>query len=175
MNNYGNQFDGPAYVLGAPANGGTVTFATITDGLSNTAMFSEWIRGKNITSSQGLYQIYTASISATGTTYTPLITYLNSCKTTGTISSGQKGMKWFNHSCSQGGGYSHVMTPNLNACEWSNTGVGIPYDGGCKLLPFRRGERGLRRRLGALCQEQRRTAGVVGDRHEVRRRNRQRH
>ena len=33
-------------------------------------------------------------------------------------------MKWFNHSCSQGGGYSHVMTPNLNACEWSNTGGG---------------------------------------------------
>src|SRR5262249_28733633 len=25
---------------------------------------------------------------------------------------------------SQGGGYSHIMTPNLNACEWNNTGGG---------------------------------------------------
>jgi prepilin-type N-terminal cleavage/methylation domain-containing protein/prepilin-type processing-associated H-X9-DG protein len=124
MNNFGNQFDGPAYVLGIGSYGPTVTLAAITDGTSNTAMFSEWIRGKNITSSQGLYQIYTASLSLTGTTQVPLINHLNSCKTTRTISSGQKGMKWFNHSCSQGGGYSHVMTPNLNACEWSNTGGG---------------------------------------------------
>ena len=124
MNNYGNQFDGPAYVLAAPANGGAVTFSTITDGLSNTAMFSEWVRGKNNITSGALHQIYKESLSATGTGYVPLINYLNSCKTTQTISSGQKGMKWFNHSSGQGGGYSHIMTPNLNACEWANTGGG---------------------------------------------------
>ena len=124
MNNYGNQFDGPAYVLASPANGGVVSFTAINDGLSNTAMFSEWVRGKNTTVSGGLHQIYKESLSATGTGYVPLINYLNSCKTTKTISSGQKGRKWFNHSCSQGGGYSHIMTPNLNACEWANTGGG---------------------------------------------------
>ena len=103
---------------------GVVTFASITDGLSNTAMFSEWVRGKNNITSGGVHQIYKESLSATGTGYVPLINYLNSCKTTKTISSGQKGMRWFNHSCSQGGGYSHIMTPNLNACEWANTGGG---------------------------------------------------
>ena len=73
----------------------------------------------------GLHQIYKEPISANGTTYVPLINYLNSCKTSTTSTfPGQKGMKWFNHSCSQGGGYSHIMTPNLNACEWANTGGG---------------------------------------------------
>ena len=64
MNNYGNQFDGPAYVLGTPAYGPVVTLASITDGLSNTAMFSEWVRGKNVSHRRrGLFQIYKASIA----------------------------------------------------------------------------------------------------------------
>ena len=125
MNNNGNRFDGPAYVLGAPANGPTVTFASITDGLSNTVIFSEFIRGKNETVSRGLHQIYKSSLSLTGTTYVPLMTTLNACKVANLpILSGQKGMKWFNDTTAQGGGYSHIMTPNLNACEWQNTGGG---------------------------------------------------
>jgi prepilin-type N-terminal cleavage/methylation domain-containing protein/prepilin-type processing-associated H-X9-DG protein len=127
MNNWGNRFDGPAYVIGAPQNGPTVKFAGITDGLSNTAIWSEFIRGRNETVSRGLHQIYTAPISLKGTTPIPLLTTLTACKSTGTtapVLSGQKGKKWFNDACSQGGGYSHIMTPNLNACEWSNTGGG---------------------------------------------------
>ena len=73
MNNYGNQFDGPAYVLAAPANGPAVTFATITDGLSNTAMFSEWVRGKNNTTSEGLHQVYKdVALLPPGPRYVPL-------------------------------------------------------------------------------------------------------
>jgi prepilin-type processing-associated H-X9-DG protein len=131
MNNWGNRFDGPAYVLGASANGPTVRFASITDGLSNTAMFSEWVRGRNGTSTKGLSQVYKAPITLTGTTFTVLNVYLNSCKNTQTIwttAAGaiwdHKGQKWFNQACSEGGGYSHIMTPNLNACEWQNIGGG---------------------------------------------------
>ena len=42
--------------------GPIVTFATITDGLSNTAMFSEWVRGKNNTASMGVHQIYKGAL-----------------------------------------------------------------------------------------------------------------
>ncbi len=51
--------DGPAYVMGSQAtsssgtvgtvNGGVVTLASITDGTSNTAMHSEWTKGKGTT------------------------------------------------------------------------------------------------------------------------------
>jgi prepilin-type processing-associated H-X9-DG protein len=127
MNNYGNRFDGPAYVLANPSTGGAVTIASITDGLSNTAIWSEWIRGRNEVLSRGLWQIYVAPIALNGTTFVSPLTTLMACRSTGTtapIASGQKGQKWFNHSCSQGGGYSHIMTPNLNACKWNNTGDG---------------------------------------------------
>jgi prepilin-type processing-associated H-X9-DG protein len=130
MNNHGNKFDGPAYVIGATNNGPTVRFANITDGLSNTALWSEWIRGKNQATGIGLHQVYTASMSLTGTKFVSPLVYMNSCKaatTSGspTIKYVHKGQKWYNHTTGQGGGYSHIMTPNLNACEWSNTGGGI--------------------------------------------------
>jgi prepilin-type N-terminal cleavage/methylation domain-containing protein/prepilin-type processing-associated H-X9-DG protein len=127
MNNWGNRFDGPAYVLANPSTGGVVTFASITDGLSNTAIWSEWVRGRNEKISRGIHQIYQAPLALNGTTLVPLQTTLAACKNTGTtatILSGNKGMKWFNQACSQGGGYSHIMTPNLNACEWNNIGGG---------------------------------------------------
>ena len=78
--NYGNNIgtslsftgmiDGPAYVMGqsnvganatyGSNNGPAVTYAAITDGLSNTAMHSEWQMGKNITG-DGLWQVYAVS------------------------------------------------------------------------------------------------------------------
>jgi prepilin-type N-terminal cleavage/methylation domain-containing protein/prepilin-type processing-associated H-X9-DG protein len=132
MNNNGNRFDGPAYVIGAPGNGPTVKFAAITDGLSNTAIWSEWVRGRNEVNSRGVHQIYTAPTSLNGTTYISLLTTMNVCKNvprTAAVLSGQKGQTWLNDACSQGGGYSHIMTPNLNACEWTASGTN-PAGGG---------------------------------------------
>ncbi len=54
--NYGNnigtsrsfnngQFDGPAYMVDSLSYGPVVTLASILDGTSNTAIFSEWIKG----------------------------------------------------------------------------------------------------------------------------------
>ena len=40
----GGRFDGPAYNLSC-VNGPVVTMASIQDGTSNTALFSEWIKG----------------------------------------------------------------------------------------------------------------------------------
>jgi prepilin-type N-terminal cleavage/methylation domain-containing protein/prepilin-type processing-associated H-X9-DG protein len=128
--NNGGRFDGPAYMLGAPTYGPTVTFASVIDGVSNTAMWSEWIRGKNMASSPqaGLHMTYTVPMSVT-TTYIAPITYLNKCKATTLASTplyDDKGRTWSNHNCSEGGCYSHIMTPNLNACELQGT-AGNPY------------------------------------------------
>jgi prepilin-type N-terminal cleavage/methylation domain-containing protein/prepilin-type processing-associated H-X9-DG protein len=122
--NNGNQFDGPAYVIGSTL-GPTVTFASVTDGVSNTAMWSEWIRGKNMASSPqaGLHMTYTVPLSLTQS-YIPPLTYLTKCKATTLASTplyDDKGRTWSNHNCSEGGCYSHIMTPNLNACELIGT------------------------------------------------------
>ncbi len=127
----GGKTDGPAYMIGQPGTGPTLTFASITDGLSNTAMFSEYIRGKNGTKQLGLFQIYVSSVPwpnapLTTNKYTYLINTMNQCKSTTTVnpSYDHKGMKWFNDACSQGGCYSHIMPPNLNACEFAGLGNG---------------------------------------------------
>ena len=126
--NNGGALDGPAYVMGAPLNptgaqGGTVTLASITDGTSNTVIFSEFIRGKADTVSiTGLHQILTGSIAypATNTYVLPTV-YSNACQASTTLSTvNTKGCFWYNDKCGQGGGYSHISTPNLKACLFSN-------------------------------------------------------
>ncbi len=53
--------DGPGDRMAASSDGPTVTFATVIDGLSNTVIFSEWVKGKNLGGiQQGLNVIYTA-------------------------------------------------------------------------------------------------------------------
>jgi prepilin-type N-terminal cleavage/methylation domain-containing protein/prepilin-type processing-associated H-X9-DG protein len=124
FHNNGGMLDGPAYHIGTPAQGGTVTLASITDGLSNTVMFSEWVRGKNQSASpsQGVHQVNVSSITfPTTNTYVNPLTYLNSCQnsTTPYPKYDHKGMKWLNHNCGEGGGYTHIMTPNLKSCLFS--------------------------------------------------------
>ena len=123
LKNNGGKLDGPAYHMGTPAQGGSITLAKVSDGLSNTAIFSEWIRGRNIATSSGLSQVYLANIAfPTATTFVPLVTYLNACKNSTMIypAYDRKGMKWLNQTCGEGGCYSHIMTPNLQACLFSN-------------------------------------------------------
>ena len=120
-NNFEN-FDGPAYDLGVAKYGPTITLANITDGTSNTAMFSEMIRGKNDNgASQGKWQIYT--MSASGKSALPLLTIVASCKAATTITSSTNGRTWFNSNTSEGGGYSHTMTPNSKSCFFTDAGA----------------------------------------------------
>jgi prepilin-type processing-associated H-X9-DG protein len=125
--NNGGKHDGPAYHMGTPAQGGTITMARIKDGTSNTAIFSEWIRGRNVGTSSGLSQVYFASVPFPTTNADPPVNlkiYLDSCKTSTKIytvtTSGaaydHKGQKWLNQACGEGGCYTHIMTPNLQAC-----------------------------------------------------------
>ncbi len=119
--NNGGKFDGPAYLLDPSASQGpTLGFASITDGLSNTAILSEWIRGKMNATSQGLNQVYVGP--AFPAAYVPPLTLMNGCKASTTIYTAfndGKGGVWTNNYCEQGGCYSHIMTPNLKACVFA--------------------------------------------------------
>jgi prepilin-type N-terminal cleavage/methylation domain-containing protein/prepilin-type processing-associated H-X9-DG protein len=135
--NNGGMFDGPAYRMGTNPSatqsqatyygsniGPTLNLASITDGTSNTAIWSEMVRGKNGTAPNiqpGPNAVYQMSMSLS-TTYVYPLTYLNSCKVAPTQSSPMfdwKGRYWATDYAVQGGGYSHIMTPNLPGCFWS--------------------------------------------------------
>ena len=122
LTNNGKVFDGPAYELNLPANGGVVTLASITDGLSNTTIFSEFIRGRNNLNENGLQQIYLTS--SAGATAAPLATLAANCQASKTVQHATKGSEWLTNVCGKGGGYSQVMTPNKNSCWFSDQSGG---------------------------------------------------
>jgi prepilin-type N-terminal cleavage/methylation domain-containing protein/prepilin-type processing-associated H-X9-DG protein len=114
--------DGPAWKMGKtqPAENAPVGFAAVIDGTSNTAVFSEWIRGTNAnavnTNSKGLDQVFT------GPSETPnngLMAYQTACLRSTTLNYSGKGVDWVNDKVANGGGYSHIMTPNTQACVFS--------------------------------------------------------
>jgi prepilin-type N-terminal cleavage/methylation domain-containing protein/prepilin-type processing-associated H-X9-DG protein len=130
----GGVLDGPAYLMGQTAYGGTVTIAMITDGTSNTAIFSEWIQGMNKTPGDGKHQIYVASTPFSSTTPTPLLTLRASCQSSSTWypaganpPDDRKGEEWLNQNCSEGGCYSHIMTPNQKGCFHQGQGEHTIY------------------------------------------------
>jgi prepilin-type N-terminal cleavage/methylation domain-containing protein/prepilin-type processing-associated H-X9-DG protein len=112
--------DGPAYKMGQAPENQTVTLSSITDGTSNTVIFSEWVKGKNAGITRpGLDQVYYA-----GTPELPgktALQYQQSCQASTQIAYAQKGIDWLLDLCGKGGGYSHIMTPNKKAC-WYGTG-----------------------------------------------------
>jgi len=134
-NNLGTDFqhsygklDGPAYRTNeaTPNNhNAAVSLAMITDGTSNTAMFSEWVRGKNQSASpqDGVHQIYNTGTNAPSAVTTASIDLLvPSCQNSKTIyaSYDHKGQKWANMQSAEGGGYTHIMLPNTKACVYSD-------------------------------------------------------
>jgi len=117
----GGVCDGPAYKLGQTSDGPVVTFATVTDGLSNTIIFSEWIKGKGtmINAPGRLDMVYNLGIPETYGT--PPLTYQQACLQATAVAYAQKGIDWILDDCGKGGCYSHIMTPNKLAC-WYGAG-----------------------------------------------------
>jgi prepilin-type N-terminal cleavage/methylation domain-containing protein/prepilin-type processing-associated H-X9-DG protein len=138
----GGILDGPAYAIDLAGYGPVVTLATITDGTSNTAIFSEWIKGKGNTATNpppGPQIIYvsTTAFTASGGVYTPsmqpqgmgyTLQQLNlTCTPQGSPVWDKKGYAWMDDWCGGGGGYSHIMAPNATSCDFSNdVGNGSP-------------------------------------------------
>ncbi len=124
----GGRFDGPAYMMGQPYSGPTVTLASIQDGTSNTAIFSEWVKGTG-TNRPGLGEVYKASISYSTNPPSPQLLgslgysmqmVSNTCQMSKSMEHSNKGYCYLEHTNGYGGGYSHLNTPNKNACFYSN-------------------------------------------------------
>ncbi len=112
LRNTGGMLDGPAYIMGSNI-GMIVSLSSITDGTSNTVVFSESLRGRN-DASIGPYQIYRTSDTDSGPM--PLQILAADCLASTTVIDGTNGAYWLDDNCGKGGGYSHVMTPNSKSC-----------------------------------------------------------
>jgi len=133
----GGRFDGPAYNLGTNY-GSVVGLASIIDGTSNTAMFSESLKGRSV-SSPGPWMVYVASTAFSTSPASPtapagaaglgavLQAIGASCQSSNTLSLlTTQGFSWSGGYTGVGGGYSHLMTPNKKMCQFSNQNTGSP-------------------------------------------------
>ena len=124
----GGQVDGPSVRMGDTTPKPMITLASVTDGTSNTAMWSEWLKGKN--TKIGIQAVYTGQTAFAnpgfpanaGSVQATLAAVALSCPgpPTSTVSWDQKGAMWANDMCGSGGGYSHLLAPNKPACFFSN-------------------------------------------------------
>jgi prepilin-type N-terminal cleavage/methylation domain-containing protein/prepilin-type processing-associated H-X9-DG protein len=130
---FGLNFDGPAYIMNT-TYGPTVALAAITDGTSNTAIHSEWIKGPGVSQAvPGIIYLASTSLNLSTTAPSPAVpagsTSLGNtlqvvsqgCQNSKTLSIQlTKGYSWADQACGGGGCYSHIMPPNKKACNWSN-------------------------------------------------------
>ena len=147
--NSGWQSSGPTSLVGDDAAvTKTRSFATVTDGTSNTVMFSEWIKGKGSNSILGLNVTWQANnplnngtipYSQTGNAPNQRIAALCQANNNATQTWDFKGEIWLLHDTGRGGGYYHIMTPNKKAC-WqggatdSAIGASSNHPGGVNVL-----------------------------------------
>jgi prepilin-type N-terminal cleavage/methylation domain-containing protein/prepilin-type processing-associated H-X9-DG protein len=134
---------GPAALANVQAEQ-TITIASFTDGTSNTAAFSEWIRADGLqprgigwgaqNGKDGLGQIYqinppTNSNQFAGA-FNQNLLYQNICDGSGQVQIYTwKGDWWFNDKFS----YTHGSTPNRRSCWYTDVG-GRPWSGAASLV-----------------------------------------
>jgi prepilin-type N-terminal cleavage/methylation domain-containing protein/prepilin-type processing-associated H-X9-DG protein len=118
-------FDGPAYWLAQPSYGGVVTLATVTDGTSNTAMWSELVKGNDSATYVGPGQTFQSTVKtpvAGASMAATLQTLVVSCTTTTIEGWHHLGSAWSAAPIGQGGGYSHINPPNRPSCFFNGDG-----------------------------------------------------
>jgi prepilin-type N-terminal cleavage/methylation domain-containing protein/prepilin-type processing-associated H-X9-DG protein len=118
----GQVLDGPADKMNQTADGPDISFASVTDGLSNTAIFSEYVKGMNQGGTvRGLNVIWQSGV-AQPTVYGPAVwtAVAAACQASTTYFEDVKGQRWINFTCGWGGCYSHIQTPNKKACYYTD-------------------------------------------------------
>ena len=117
--NSGGRVTGPAWWLGGSAPYGTmISLANVTDGTSNTALGSEWIKGRQDLNQPGPSLVYPIASYSNGG---PLADY-NACQAvpySKTTVWDDKGEVWSLQDTNRGGPYYHVLTPNKKSCATS--------------------------------------------------------
>jgi prepilin-type N-terminal cleavage/methylation domain-containing protein/prepilin-type processing-associated H-X9-DG protein len=141
----GNLFDGPAYTIGVNVFGPPVALAMITDGTSNTAIFSEFRKGRGPWPAAATPQANQAALyvtpdsfswsapitpTITGNLYSTLTNLAARCQSSKTLAVLQThGFSWVGDYVGIGGGYTHIQTPNKRPCIWSNYNNSSPNTG----------------------------------------------
>jgi prepilin-type N-terminal cleavage/methylation domain-containing protein/prepilin-type processing-associated H-X9-DG protein len=114
--NYGGSVNGAAWWLGGnPFYGSKVSLASLTDGTSNTAGFSEWVKGKSGQNSTGLNLVYAIGQYTNGGPQNDASVCNASIATLWDF----KGEYWTLQDSGRGGPYYHVMPPDQKACAIS--------------------------------------------------------
>jgi prepilin-type N-terminal cleavage/methylation domain-containing protein/prepilin-type processing-associated H-X9-DG protein len=120
----GNRETGPAYFLGqSNYNASNVLkLASVTDGTSNSAMFSEFVKGSGTASNNSLLSLVFA-ISWSTQTGTPYGDF-QACQKATAVEMTGKGEYWTHQDNARGGGYFHTNPPNTKSCNggWWPTG-----------------------------------------------------
>jgi prepilin-type N-terminal cleavage/methylation domain-containing protein/prepilin-type processing-associated H-X9-DG protein len=124
----------------------TTNITSVTDGLSNTAGWSEFVKGKAGANSDGPNMVYTSTQTNPDfdNTLTPMDMnqkWAALCQVSTAKNWDYKGEYWIIGVCGRGGGYNHVQTPNRKACQcWGNDpkdglfGVSSFHSGGVNML-----------------------------------------
>jgi prepilin-type N-terminal cleavage/methylation domain-containing protein/prepilin-type processing-associated H-X9-DG protein len=126
MRNAGNAVDGPADKMNQTSDGPDIKFASITDGLSNTAIWGEFVKGGGQTTAasgrDGTSMTYGTLGAADGSFvpygYSTFQKIVQLCQGMTAKYSDQKGQEWLNQQMGWGGAYSHMMTPNQRTCVY---------------------------------------------------------
>jgi prepilin-type N-terminal cleavage/methylation domain-containing protein/prepilin-type processing-associated H-X9-DG protein len=114
--NYGGVVNGVAWWLGGNVYfGNAVRLAGITDGTSNTAAFSEWIKGRSGLNSPGPNLVYAITQYTNGGPANDVAV----CTAATSPLWDFKGEYWTLQDTGRGGPYYHVMPPDQPACAVS--------------------------------------------------------
>ena len=120
LNRYNNNWQsvGPTYYQGND-NGlcRTLNFASITDGQTNTVMFSEYVKGRGNNNTDGLHQAYTLTVTTLPQGYNNADNALAQiCDQVKSRQWDFKGEVWMIQDNGRGGGFCMTQTPNRKAC-----------------------------------------------------------
>ena len=144
LNRYNNSWrsNGLAYYQGHDGGINQLrTFAAVQDGLSNTAAFSEFVKGKGLMLQDGLHMTY--QIPNGVTTYPQGDTdadykLAQLCQATTARQWDYKGEVWTHQDGARGGPYMHIQSPNHKSCNAAGidtiTTASSYHPGGVNLL-----------------------------------------
>jgi prepilin-type N-terminal cleavage/methylation domain-containing protein/prepilin-type processing-associated H-X9-DG protein len=132
LNRYNNNWamTGPTYFQGNDCCfTRPLSFASVTDGTSNTVIWSEWVKGKGFNVSGGLNNVYQNGPGPNGGGSGPAMNIMgnqanlalaNACQNTPFSTSSSwdyKGEAWIHEDSGRGGGFFMIQPPNRKACN----------------------------------------------------------
>jgi prepilin-type N-terminal cleavage/methylation domain-containing protein/prepilin-type processing-associated H-X9-DG protein len=122
--------NGPSYFM---TNDGicfnVTTVATVTDGLSNTAAWSEFVKGRSGLNQDNISEVYAinndqnTTYNNSGMTFQDINqAWAQTCQQSTNKNWDYKGEYWVMHDVGRGGGYNHIQTPNRKSCGFGGVG-----------------------------------------------------